>query len=53
MKLRYISPVALAMSATPALADRIPPANALPLSVICGFQKYRTGISLNPGQPFQ
>ena len=20
---------------------------------VCGFQKYRTGISLNPGQPFQ
>lgn len=34
MKLRYIFPVALAFSAAPALADRTPPADALPLSAI-------------------
>jgi len=34
MKLRYIFPVALALSAAPALADRTPPADALPLSAI-------------------
>lgn len=34
MKLRYIFPVALALSAAPTLADRSPPANALPLSAI-------------------
>lgn len=34
MKLRYIFPVALALSAAPALADQVPPANALPLSAI-------------------
>lgn len=34
MKLRYIFPVALALSAGPALADRTPPAQALPLSEI-------------------
>lgn len=34
MKLRYIFPVALALSAAPTLADRIPPADALPLSII-------------------
>lgn len=34
MKLRYIFPIALAMSAAPALADRQPPQQALPLSEI-------------------
>ncbi|MCC5961117.1 MAG: PepSY domain-containing protein [Rhodobacteraceae bacterium] len=34
MKLRYIFPVALAMSAAPALAERQPPAQAMPLSMI-------------------
>ncbi|TVP73366.1 MAG: PepSY domain-containing protein [Rhodobacteraceae bacterium] len=34
MKLRYIFPVALLLSAAPALADRTPPAKALPLSAI-------------------
>ncbi|MGL4414981.1 PepSY domain-containing protein [Roseinatronobacter monicus] len=34
MKLRYIFPMALALSAGPALADRTPPAKALALSEI-------------------
>jgi hypothetical protein len=34
VKLRYIFPVALALSAAPALSDRTPPAKALPLSAI-------------------
>ncbi|MGY6703673.1 PepSY domain-containing protein [Roseinatronobacter sp.] len=34
MKLRYIFPVALAMSAAPTFADRPPPEQALPLSEI-------------------
>jgi hypothetical protein len=34
VKLRYIFPVTLALSAAPALADRTPPAEALPLSAI-------------------
>lgn len=34
MKLRYIFPVALALSAAPAAADRTPPADAMPLSAI-------------------
>jgi hypothetical protein len=34
VKLRYIFPVTLALSAAPALAERTPPAKALPLSAI-------------------
>ena len=34
MKLRYIFPMALALSAGPSLAERTPPAQALPLSEI-------------------
>lgn len=40
MKLRYIFPVALAMSTAPALADRQPPAQALPLStIVAGLER--------------
>lgn len=39
MKLRYIFPVALAMSGTPALAERGQPADALPLpALIAGLE---------------
>lgn len=34
MKLRYIFPLALGLHAAPALADRTPPADALPMSAI-------------------
>jgi hypothetical protein len=34
MKLHYIFPLALTLCGAPALADRTPPADALPLSVI-------------------
>lgn len=39
MKLRYILPVALLLSAAPAMADRTPPAQALPLSqIVAGLE---------------
>ncbi|MCC5966921.1 MAG: PepSY domain-containing protein [Natronohydrobacter sp.] len=44
MKLRYIFPVALALSAAPALSDRVPPADALPLSVIVAGLEERFDI---------
>lgn len=34
MKLRYIFPLALTLYGAPALAERVPPADALPLSTI-------------------
>ncbi len=44
MKFRYIFPVALALSASPSLADRTPPADALPLSTIVGALEARFDI---------
>lgn len=39
MKLRYIFPMALVVSAGPALADQTPPAEALPLSeIVAGLE---------------
>ena len=39
MKFRYIFPVALALSAGPALAERTPPEEALPLSeIVAGLE---------------
>ncbi|MDD7969925.1 PepSY domain-containing protein [Roseinatronobacter alkalisoli] len=45
MKLRYIFPVALAISAGPALADRQPPQQALPLSEIVTALESRFDIA--------
>ncbi|MGP9789688.1 PepSY domain-containing protein [Roseinatronobacter sp. NSM] len=45
MKFRYIFPVALAVSAAPALADRQPPAQALPLSEIVTELEHRFDIA--------
>jgi len=44
MKLRYIFPIALGLNAAPALADRTPPPDSLPMSTIVAGLEERYSI---------